>query len=220
MARPLTWITLLTAPAATGVGVPNTVLPGCSAQHKSEEQEGCTGCPGPLSLHTHPHLRWRRRSLGFFLAGCGYKGCGGGVGRAGGGGGQEERGPRKGWCPQTQAGGGKAACLGSPPTDCGFLLCPGPWGPQPLGPPASQLYPVISGSAQPATGHQPRPLLQRADLGPKYGPRQGQAGSSSPSGLHPPHTLDSSHSPLTGKVEPFWPDALAAPYPAQPSRAA
>lgn len=48
---------------------------------------------GPLRLHKHPHLRGRCRSLGFFLAGCGYKGCGGGVGRERGGGDQEEGGP-------------------------------------------------------------------------------------------------------------------------------
>lgn len=47
----------------------------------------------PQGLHEHPHLCQQYRSLGFFLGGCGYKGCGGGVGRVGGGGDQKEGDP-------------------------------------------------------------------------------------------------------------------------------
>jgi hypothetical protein len=50
-ARSLTWLAIMTAPKAIGVGVPNTVELCHSSKHKSQ-QKGC----GPPSLHTHPHL--------------------------------------------------------------------------------------------------------------------------------------------------------------------
>lgn len=68
MARPLTWLALVTALVAVGVGVPGTVLLGRGAQHEPQEQESYTGRPGRLSPHAHPRLTGGRcRSLGFSL---------------------------------------------------------------------------------------------------------------------------------------------------------